>query len=789
MSRRKKVVLSLAVGLLTLVIIAAGVIFFILRSSMAAHQGAFSAGTTDEVVVIRDERGVAYIRASSAEDLYFAQGYIHAQERLWQMEFNRRVIQGRLSEMIGPGLIESDIFLRTVGLHRITERVLEKTSPAGRAAMQSYARGVNAYLEKAKPTPEMLLLGVRPEPWTEFDVAGIVTLLAFDLSSNWNIEAVRLGLEAALPPELFAELLPPFTEWDSPSIWSKDQAYGQINVDGILSLLERAALDKIDPFLPRLGSNSWVLSPERYEEGVALLANDPHLSVSLPSIWYEVCLELDDGMKVYGWSIPGSPGVVVGHNQYLAWGLTNIGDTQDLFLEERDPENPHRFRYEGEWYDAEVIVEEIAVKGQDEPELVEVIITRNGPLVSNDPPLSLRWTAYDFETSTFDAILGMNAASDWDQFRQALFYFTIPVQNVVYADVEGNIGFRTAGLLPIRKAGAGLMPSPGWSADYGWEGYIPMAELPELFNPPRGYIATANHRVVSDDYPYLIAIDDAPPYRMMRLVEQLESKPSFSLKDIKGLQNDWYNNHAAVRLPAWLEVLNGAAGDLSEVEQEGLRLLNEWVNYPVSSPDKPAPAIYANWYLHFISEVFAEKMGDELYKRFTASAYIVYKALDYMLEQGEAVWFEPGLDQLLLTSYRSSMAELIAVLGPEPGQWQWHQLQTISFDHVLGEEDMLRPFFCRGPYPHGGDMETLGRSNYPLNDPFNITLIAGSRFIAVLKPQIEAYGVIAGGQSGHFLSRQYADQIDTWLRGDYNSLVFSAEDLEDEKIKRMFLKP
>ncbi len=791
MSRLKKVLLIVFVVLFVVILGGAGALYFTLRSSLATHSGSFSVGTDDDINILRDERGIAYIKASSPEDLYFAQGYVHAQERLWQMEFNRRVIQGRLSETIGADFLETDTFLRTIGIYRIAERIVDKTSPEGRVTLQSYARGINAFLEDANPTPEMLLLGMSPEPWNEVDAAGMLALMAYDLGSNYIVESTRLAIRETLPQQLYAEILPPFEDWNTPAIYTEEQAALSGNPQGLLELLDTADLNGISAYLPRLGSNSWVLSPALYDGKSALLANDPHLSIGLPSIWYEICLESEGEMPVYGWSIPGMPLVVIGHNERIAWGLTNIGDTQDLFLEEQHPDDPHRFRYEDEWYTADVIEEEIKIKGQDEPELVEVIITRNGPLILKDPPMSLRWTAYEIETSPFDAVINLNRARNWDQFREALLGFTIPMQNIVYADVDGNIGFRTAGLAPIRKKGLGLEPSPGWSADYGWDGFIPMEEMPELFNPPQGYIASANHRVVDENYPYMIAIDDATPYRMVRITNQLSSGATLTLEDMKAMQTDWFNPHAAARLPRLLNLLSGHTSELNNFETAGLELLEKWSENPVSSPEDTAPAIYANWYLNFMEEVFKEKMGEELYRRFISNAYIAYKALDYQLEKEESAWFDDRLNELLLNSYRRTMNELTEQLGPDLDQWQWQDFQSISFDHILGEEDLLKPFFNRGPYPYGGDNETVGRANYLLNDPFNVTLAAGMRFIAIMKPQIEAYGIYAGGQSGHFMSDHYDNQLDAWVEGRYYKKIGSREELLEQqaKTREMILKP
>lgn len=773
----KTILLFLAVILLGAAAIGGG-LYYLLQSSLPDYPAAFSGDIDDRVTVIRDDRGVAHIRSDDFDRLFFSQGYVHADERLWQMEFNRRVVQGRLSEALGPDLVAADRFLRTLGLDRIARRVVEKTSPEGVAVMERYAEGVNARIQEGRMPPELLLLRITPEPWKTVDIAGVLALMAYDLGTNWQEESLRMALKEVLDPALFQDIMPPYDQWDTPVIWRKNQSEAhavQHSFSG--GLPEHSALSQIETFLPRSGSNSWVVRPDRWAGSSALLANDPHLSLGLPSIWFENSLALEGEFRVYGWSIPGSPGIVIGHNDKIAWGMTNIGDTQDLFLERRHPDNPHRFFRDGQWYTADVLSEEIRIKGRDEPEIAEVIITKNGPLISTDPPVSLKWTAHHVASSTVDAVMGMNRAGDWEAFRDALAHFSAPVQNIVYADIYGNIGFQTAGLLPIRKKGKGLLPSPGWDSSYGWKGFIPSGELPALYNPPQGYIITANHRVAGDDYPHLIAIDDASPYRMMRIEEVLSSNDSLTLTDMKELQTDWYNRHAAERLPFLMEQVEAHAERFPEkydaIHATALKLLQKWRQHPVSRPEDPAPLIYANWYLDLMAEVFREEMGEDLYRRFISRGYMAYKALDYLLERRGAAWFGDEAAAIVAKSYIRTIEKLSEDFGPDPERWQWRDLQTVSFAHVMGKNKRLRPFFSRGPYPYGGDHETVGRAGYTLTDPFHVNFAAGLRFIAVMTPDIETHAVIAGGQSGHFMATHYDDQLETWLEGAYYRPAFS----------------
>ncbi len=775
-SRAKKIVFFIVLIVIVAAIGGAGYVYRILTASLPADPGTIAELVAGESEVYRDARGVPHIRAENTDDLLFIQGYIHADERLWQMEFHRRVVGGRLAEALGADLAGADRFLRTIGLRRVARRVIEKTSPEGLAAMEQYARGVNARILEGRLPPELRILGIEPEPWELVDTAGVLALMAYELGTNWQEESIRKDLKDHLPPELYEEVLPPYAEWETPAIWKKEQSI--VPETPFSTVRPPESLSEIEPFLPRLGSNSWVIRADRWGGDHALLANDPHLSIGLPVIWFENRLVAEDGLRVYGWSIPGAPGVVIGHNDRIAWGMTNIGDTQDLFAEQRHPEEPFQFQWDEDWYEAGVIEEEIPVKGHDAPEMHRVIITRNGPLISENPPVSLKWTAHRIETSTVDAILRINRAGNWEQFKDALSSFSAPVQNIVYADTDGNIGFKTAGMLPVRKKGRGLEPKPGWDSAYGWEGFIPAEDLPELFNPPRGFIATANHKVAGDGYPHTIAIDDASPYRMVRIMDVLSDNADLSLADMKALQTDRHNRHAEERLPLFLARTKAHGTQFpdryADSWKTALALLQQWSRSPESLPEKAAPAIYARWYLAFMEDVFRDKMGDELYFRFIDKGYVAFKALDYLLEKEESAWFDEELGFMMARSLQHAVDELSAAMGPDPEAWRWKDLQTISFEHVMGQNRLLAYFFNRGPFPYGGDYETVDRAAYSLNNPFDVTFAAGLRFIVEMDANgIRSHAVLAGGQSGHFLSANYDDQIETWLEGGYYRAGFA----------------
>ncbi len=784
MNKRKKI-LSIILIVLAVSLTGLGIFgYYFLRSGVPIYDEAvILEELSEEVGVHYTGRGVPYIAAVNESDLYLMQGYLHAKERMWQMELQRRVVQGRLSEVLGEDQLQADRFLKTINLEKIAGQMLKNTSLEGRAAIESYCTGVNAYLDTHPPSLEFRLLGFKPEPWSPLDSAGIISLMAFDLGSNWRAEMFRQALAEEIAPDLLEEIVPPYEDWESPRVLSsfKNTEHSKIENPGqsLLDILNKTSLEHLYT-VPRLGSNSWVISPRLSATGSAVLANDPHLNLGLPSIWFENAFTLREekcDMDLYGWSIPGAPGVVVGHNRSIAWGLTNTGDTQDLFIEKRHPEDPQLFEYAGEWYEADLETTEIIIKGREEPERLEIIHTRNGPLISEDPPMSLRWTAYDVETSTIDAVLKLNKASDWEQFKNALAHFSLPVQSFVYADVEGNIGFRVAGLLPVRKQGQGIMPSPGWKDNYGWEKYIPYEEMPELYNPEKGFIVAANNRIEPDDYPYLISMDNAPGYRKQRITEVLAELEEIEVEDSKMLQTDWYNRHAYERLPSFLEILHKNGPTFSRVEQEALDVMVDWAKNPINERGSAGAAIFQLWYLNLMEEIFKAEMGDQLYLEFLKQGYIASNAMEALLEKDKSGWFPEGLDKPLTAAFSDTVNELSKTLGEEPQEWRWDELQNITFEHDLGVAPLIGNYlFNRGPYPYGGDFMTVGRARYAFDEPFEVINGAGLRFIAVMEiDHISSEVVIAGGQSGHPLSPHYCDQLETWLSGEYYQVQIPCE--------------
>jgi penicillin amidase len=578
-------------------------------------------GVSAPVEILRDTDGIPHIYARNMEDLYFGQGYVHAQDRYWQMEFWRRMATGRLSEVLGSAAKEPDILLRTLGYQRVAEREYAEYDTVSRRLLQAYADGVNAYTSRRKPAKlglEFSLLKITGakfeiEPWTPVNTLAWVKFIAHAMSTQVTHEIFRVELVAAVGHSLMKDFFSPYRFEEMPVIVRdfnpaalsngqisirkdlRKEPIVQLKTEFTASAVFAAVRDMAFGFGYGTGSNNWVISSARSRTGKPLLANDPHLDIQIPSLWYEIGLHCEaDDLNIRGFSFPGLPAVLVGHNDYIAWGATNsVPDVEDLYIERINPRNPRQYEYNGKWMDMEVRYEEIRIKGEKYPHVFPVRITQHGPIISDQETvvrfdgfsikplqpfpenldltaLSLRCTALE-QNKTFKALTSLNSARNFNQFRGALRYWSVPSQNFVYADVNGNIGYQLPGLIPIRKHTDGSVPSPGWVDDYEWQGYIPFDELPMAYNPSSGYIVTANNPPVGAEYPYSIGTGFVYGYRARRIVDMIEAdRDGISIEDIKAMQGDTLNLSASEILP-YVEALKSQDREVTAVREHLLQ--------------------------------------------------------------------------------------------------------------------------------------------------------------------------------------------------------------------------
>ncbi len=837
------VVVILVLLALILALLAAGLVLF-LRRSLPQTQGTVRLiGLKDQVEVIRDRWGVPHIYADSAEDLFFAQGYVHAQDRLWQMELQRRAGSGRLSEITGEATLEIDRFLRVIGLNRAAQaealRIAAEDEETQRV-LESYVAGVNAYLasQQGQLPVEFSLLRFQPEPWQPVDIVYLSKMIAWNLSCNWATELLRARLAAKLGADLAGNLEPPFPRENPPivhgptELGQADRAipeqalpppngWGSEALRDALRLVEEIprgrsfskgplSPDAKDPLPPAPGvasvaggSNQWVVAGPRSATGRPLLANDTHLQISMPAGWYEIHL-IGGGYSVTGVSFPGAPGVLIGHNEQCAWGLTTAWqDAQDLYIEKLNPDDPHQYEYQGEWHDAKVIREEIRIKGRDVPVIQEVVVTRHGPIISEvvseeaglfscdrPVPLALRWVALE-PGHLLRSVLRYSRAQNWDEFRAALGDWSTPAHNFVYADVKGNIGYLQAGWVPIRAQGYGLAPVPGWTGEYEWQGYIPLDELPQVYNPESGWLATANNLVVDDHYPHFLSADLENPCRARRIVDLITSKTGLTTSDFARFQLDTYSAPAErfVRHLLTVEPAN-------ERERCAMDYLEAWDAR--LEPGSVAASIYQVARLRALHLLFDSHLGE------LADAYIgldtvtpipgtspyhgrsIIRLLDLLDGPEGDLWLRSpttgqarSRQELLHQALQEALELLHGELGPDIERWTWGRLNRVHFAHPVGAVKPLHLIFNRGPYPVGGDHDTLLRAISQPRFPFQPILGGDAvRFIADLNDWEQCRIVIPGGQSGHVASRHYADLISLWREGRLQPMPFGRDEVE-----------
>jgi penicillin amidase len=779
------------------VIAAAGGYFFIRRAWPRASGTLVLNGLHGEVEIRRDAWGVPHIFAKEERDVFFGQGFVHAQDRLWQMQLGRALARGELSKMFGEAALESDKATRTLGLMRSGQRALALLEPDVRAAVQSYSDGVNAFLEtdgKALPV-EFTLLGVRPEPWQPLDVVLVGESISLAMSLNAYFEIIRVRLAAKVGEARAQELIPPYPD-DAP----------------ITLLPERHAGNETQPlpgrrilhaFLSAMhgrpgGSNSWVVHGSRTKTGKPILANDTHLGLPLPSIWYENGLYAGR-YSVVGFSFPGAPFVALGHNQRIAWGITNMcSDVQDLYLEKLDPPaNPTRYQFKGAWHPLEIAVESIPVKDKPAVEL-RIASTNHGPLVNEAlsakelPPVSLRWAAHDGNT-LFNALGALDRAQKWSEFKEALRSWTSPSINFTYADVDGNIGYQSTGRIPMRAKGhSGLSPVPGWTGENEWQGFIPHDELPSVTNPTAGFLVTANNKVAPDSYPHYLAFDIGDPYRAQRIAEQLAANPHVSIDDMRALQADSFSLPAKALVPHLL-----AVKPATELERQALELVKTW-NLRFE-PESAAASVYYLWYANLLDEIIGDELGPALLKDFRGLAMTQTPMFVRMMAAGNSPWFDdvrtPEKETREIISARA-FAKGIAWLkerhGDDPRRWAWGRLHTMTFVHQpLGESGIapLEWLFNSHKVQSSGEPYSVNATFIDPGVSFAVASGPAQRFIADLSALEQSLSATPIGQSGLLFHPHREDQVELWRRVDYHPMLYQRDPVTKAANELLVLRP
>jgi len=755
-------------------------------------------GLDGSVEILRDRWGVAHVYAGNVHDALFGQGFVHAQERLWQMDFTRRVVFGRLAEVLGEAALPFDRAMRTLSLCRTAEQESQKMSGPLRDLLEGYCAGANAWIEIAKSRRklpvEFMLLGYQPEPWQIPDILGWGKLMCWTLACNWQSEFMRAEILKRLGPEKTSEL-----EIDVDKAWAVILDLGQ-------AMAGKAAADATRQVTgPRVGegvgSNNWVVHGSRTTTGMPLLANDMHLELTTPSVWFENHLSGGE-LDVTGVAMPGVPLVISGHNRSVAWGYTDsCPDVQDLYEEHlrRTADGSWEYEFKGQWLPVEVRKEGIRIKG-GKSAVEDVLVTRHGPIINllfkeafpDAAPMALRWTALDPD-ETFQGIYDMNMAGNCREFRQALRHFDNPSQNVVYADTQGDIAYTMNGKIPIRARGDGTLPAPGWTGEYEWNGYIPFDDLPHLFNPPSGYVATANNQIHRPDYPHNLGKDFLTSERAARIVELLEAR---QIVDIAYIQKMHFDQVAVSA-----RVLARTLGDLrvSDPELQAIvAQMRAWDgNLDVHSPLAAVHEATIRRAIHLLLEHQLGELGLRIQGKGPFAGQWPEHTWEWflrLLDQPDSAWFDLGngerRDDVLRLALRQAVDFLKQEFGPQMKKWEWGKLHQLTFGHALGRQKPLDAVFNLGPFPIGGDGATIWATYTGWHD-LDTRVMTGPpfRFIADLGDLDHCWALLVPGQSGHLASRHYRDGIKPWFKGGYHPVLFRREEVEQNLEARLVLDP
>lgn len=760
-----KIIKRVLIVILALLVVGGGYGYYFLHKSLPTVEGKVEVSVLDNnVKVTRNDKGIPTIEAENDKDLYRAQGYVHAQDRLFQMDLARRQASGRLSEVVGKAALENDKKFLVFSLRKAAEDSYSGYSDSAKEVLDAYAEGVNAYIDEAvqdnKLSYEFSLLGYKPEKWTPIDSLTIGKYMAYDLGGHWDHLAFNNWILNNLGEDNLKQLLPEsFSQNKDSEDIIKANLGLDINVDSKLASVERPPMEN--------GSNNWVVSGKKTKSGKSLLADDPHLGLSTPSVWYQMNLRTPDS-KVSGVIFPGIPGIILGHNENIAWGVTNFGpDVQDLYIEKRDQNNPHRFEYDGEYYDAEVSSYDIKVKN-GESEKFEVVRTKHGPIIDellkplgqSDKSFSMQWTALE-STQELEAIIDINKSKNWNEFEKALENFKAPAQNFVFADNDGNIAYKSNGNVPIRKKGDGNLPVPGYSSEYGWDGYIAYDKLPKLYNPEEGFIATANTETLKTDYHTSNVW--AQPYRKARIDEVLSSKNDLTVDDMKNLQMDTKNLYAK----DFLDSLFKHTSENNISDKDAYNKLKSW-DYN-DDKDSAAPLIYDTWMRVIREKILKDKMSAEAYKFMPHKESYTDKILRDALDGKKVNLIEEkgGINKVLEDSFNDTISELKNKYGNNINSWKWGGNHKLGFRHPLSKSsDLLAYFLNPKEYPISGSKVTVQAARQ--NEEGLVNHGASWRFVYDFDNNT-GYHIVGPGQSGHFMSSHYDDQVKDWIEGRYNS--------------------
>lgn len=809
----KKILLGLSISFIIIFIVAGAIFYNMLSSSLPAYQGIItSSKIISDIEIYRDSFAVPYIFAENDNDAAFALGYVHAQERLFTMDFIRRAGEGRLSEILGDEAVPFDNMFRTVGIKRNILRNYSRIDPSVISLLQSYSDGVNAYIEERKGnySIEFDVLGYQPEKWKPLHSLIIIKMMAWELNMSWWTDLTFSELIQKLGEKKALEILPDYPE-NAPTIIADNFKYLSA-INSSLVETDKAFRNFIGWTGTHIGSNNWVVNANKSTSGKPIIANDPHLAFSAPGKWFAATVNSKEGWKTSGVTLPGVPGIVIGKGENISWVLTNVmNDDADFYIEKLDSSDSKYF-VDGQWRDLRIIKDTIKVKnGKDR--VIEIKETHRGPIISDIhtfnfiyntaesefPPISMKWLGNEFS----DEMLGfykINKAKNWNQFREGVKYFGIPGQNFVYADTTGNIGYIMGARIPLRKKNNPTLVFDGTNTENDWQGYVPVEEIPVVLNPKENFIASANNKILKD-FKYHISNLWEPSSRIDRIYELLNSKEKHSAEDFKKYQMDITSPYAKLITSHIVKAFEGIKINDNNLKT-AIELLSEW-DFNLNKQSQ-TPSIYVVTLKYLLHNIYYDELGDDLFNRFVFLANVPFRSLLRVLDKPESLIFDDistakteSKNEIIRKSLADALTFLEENLGKDLTNWQWGRLHTVTFKHAFsGNFSLLDKYINIGPYEIGGDGTTINNTEYPFSESIDkYPMFSHSEFENILGPSMryiydfakpdQYYLILTTGQSGNVMSDNYHDQTPYWLQGKY--MLIKTDESSIRKNKNLLL--
>lgn len=808
MSKLAKIIVGTAVSLIIIILV--GILFLrhLVTKSFPVTTGSLSIpGLHETVEVIRDNYGIPHIHANDEHDLMMATGFVQAQDRLWQMDIMRRAGGGRLSEVLGKPTIEYDMLFRTLNLTRVADSIAVHLHPETKLILEAFADGVNAYIDnnKGKYPVEFDMLNYEPEHWTVQHSLLVSRLMAWELNLAWWTDLTYGEIAEEVSPKKLQELFPSYPDSIVPIVSSP--ASGK-HIGGIHALLDIGRSYRAQFGLGSLeaGSNAWAVDSSKSVSGKPLLANDPHLAMPSPSRWYEAHLSAPS-WNVAGVMIPGAPVIIIGHNDRIAWGLTNaMIDDADFYDEMVDSSHSNMYRCEKLSLPFLSHEEKIYIKPSDSL-IITVRETHHGPVINDvhpslrhtdslqraSTPVAMRWTGLDISDEIYGFYL-MDKASSYESFEKGVREITVPAQSIVYADVDNTIAYWTAGKIPIRGKGNPMLPLAGWTGESEWKGFLTFDQLPHAKNPPEGYLACANQKIADQSFPFYLSTLWEPPSRIIRIRQLLHSAEKFSSTDFEQFQQDITSPFARDVVQHLLNAYNDSTINKTPEISAALNYLHNW-DFRYTQTDI-ASTIFNVFFNKLLHNTYEDEMGEDAFKDFVFFGAIPYRVTSQLLAADSSQWFDnvntPQIEtknDILRKSLSDAVDELQSTIGPEMKMWQWGKIHTVTFKHLFGTHEPLDKVFNIGPFPIAGGETTIDKTEFAISLPYQTSVGPSMRQVVDLAVPQTSYLIITSGESGQAFNKHYDDQTSLWLNGGYIQLNTDWKLIERESWDHLELRP